>query len=369
MIPTPNPPVTEVRSRIDDDHRGKSIRQGLFSFFGASAFWLLTLIGIALLPWWAKIPLAVLNGLAISVIFVVGHDAGHGSLFPIRWMNRLAGRIALLPALHPFTAWVHNHNGLHHGFTNIKEKDPGFPPLDPSEYAALNRIRRWHYRACRTGPGLAMLYFTDMWLKWEFLPNRRRAPRNPRQFQIDRLVVIAFAIAWIGSLAGAALLMGEGIVGVIVNVLLGFVVPYGLWNWFIAFMIFQQHTHPRIPWYSALDEPSPSYFEQHVRATPHIYFPGPLRYVMRHIMEHTAHHADPAVPLYHLPTAQKELERVYRREMVRVIWSPAMFRKTLKTCRLYDYAAHRWVDYDGTPLTPTLIASTVTEPAAVAAAS
>src|SRR5204863_9281874 len=103
MISSPHPPVAEVRSRIDDGHRTKSIREGLFSFLGASAFWLLTLIGIAFLPWWAKIPLAVLNGLAISVIFVVGHDAGHGSLFPFRWMTRLAGRISLLPASHPFT--------------------------------------------------------------------------------------------------------------------------------------------------------------------------------------------------------------------------------------------------------------------------
>src|SRR4051794_24063867 len=97
----PHPPVAEVRSHIDDDHRTKSIPQGLASFATAAAFWLVTMIGIALLPWWAKIPLAVLNGVAICVIFVVGHDAGHGSLFPVRWMNRLAGRISLLPALHP----------------------------------------------------------------------------------------------------------------------------------------------------------------------------------------------------------------------------------------------------------------------------
>ena len=204
-MPTiPHPAVAEVRGRIDDGQRTKSIRQGLFSFLGAGSFWLVTLIGIAFLPWWAKIPLAVLNGLAISVIFVVGHDAGHGSLFPIRWMNRFAGRVALLPALHPFTSWVHNHNGLHHGFTNIKEKDPGFPPLDLEDYRALSRLRRWHYRICRTAPGLAVLYFTDMWLKWELMPSPARAPRNPRQFQIDRLLVLAFAVVWMGGLIASA---------------------------------------------------------------------------------------------------------------------------------------------------------------------
>ena len=45
----------------------------------------------------------------------------------------------------------------------------------------------------------------------------------------------------------------------------------------------------------------------------------------------------------------------YRREIVRVLWTPGNFRRMLKTCRLYDYAAHRWLDYDGTPTTPVLL--------------
>lgn len=358
----PHPPVAEVRSRIDEAQRIKTYQQGFCSLVGASAFWLLTLAGIAFLPWYAKIPLAVLNGLAISVIFVVGHDAGHGSLFPVRWLNRLAGRWCLMPALHPFTAWVHNHNGLHHGFTNIKEKDPGFPPLSLEEYRGLSRLGRWHYRICRTVPGLMVLYFTDMWVKWEFFPNKERAPRNPKQFQLDRLYVAIFAAAWIGSLIGAALIMEAGVVGAVINVLLGFVVPYALWNWFIAFMIFQQHTHPKIPWYSELDKPSPSFYEQQVRATPHLYFPGWLRFTMRHIMEHTAHHADPSIPLYELPEAQRQITRHYRKDMVRLIWNPQMFKTTMKTCKLYDFHGHRWIDYDGKPLTETLFQREPAEP-------
>src|SRR5436305_1347086 len=97
-----HPPVAVVRSQIDDGRRSKSIAQGLASLLGSSSLWILSLVGIALLPWWAKIPLALVNGIAISMLFVVGHDAGHGSLFPVRWMNRLAGRWSLMPALHPF---------------------------------------------------------------------------------------------------------------------------------------------------------------------------------------------------------------------------------------------------------------------------
>jgi omega-6 fatty acid desaturase (delta-12 desaturase) len=349
---TCGPTAGEVRLRIDEPQRRRALWPGLASFVAAGAAWLLTLAGIAFAPWWAKGPLAILNGLAIGVLFIVGHDACHGTLLPWRRLNRLSGRLSLLPALHPYSSWVHNHNGLHHGFTNVKEKDPGFPPLAPDEYRALPAWRRWLYRQCRTWHGLGLLYFTEMWLKWEVLPVPERAPRNRRAFRRDRLLVAAFALAWIGLLVAAAAWLGDSVVGL---VLVGFVLPQVVWNWLIGFIILQQHTHPRVPWYSEQVQPAPSYFQAQVRATPHLIFPAPFRFLLRHVMEHTAHHADPAVPLYRLTEAQKSLERVYRRDIVRVMWSPAGFLGTLRVCRLYDYACHRWVDYDGTPLTEPLL--------------
>jgi omega-6 fatty acid desaturase (delta-12 desaturase) len=350
----PGPALAEVRGRIADDRRHKALGRGLASLLVPAAAWAATLAGLAVGPWWLLPPLGVLNGLALGVLFIVGHDAGHGTLFPRRWMNRLAGRLCLLPALHPFTAWVHNHNGLHHAFTNVKEKDPGFPPLSPDEYRALPGWRRWLYRRKRTWYGLGLLYFLDMWVKWEMFPTAERAPRNPRAFRLDRLLVTAFGVGWVGLLAAAGWADG-GPVGAGWRVLAGFALPQFAWNWFIAFLILQQHTHPRVPWYSALDGPAPSYYQAQVRATPHVHFPAPYRWVMRHIMEHTAHHADPGIPLYELADAQTELEKAYRRDMVRVLWTPGGFLRMLRTCRLYDYATHRWVDYDGTPTTEPLL--------------
>jgi omega-6 fatty acid desaturase (delta-12 desaturase) len=359
-IATCGPNVGEVRRRIDEAQRRRALGLGLLSFLGAGSAWLLTLAAVILAPWWAKGPLAALNGITIGVLFIVGHDACHGILLPGRGPNRLAGRLCLLPALHPFAAWVHNHNGLHHGFTNIKEKDPGFPPLAPAEYHALPAWRRWLYRRGRSWYGLGLLYFTEMWCKWEVLPAPRNAPRDRRAFRRDRLLVAAFALAWVGLLVAAALWQGDSAVGL---VLVGFVLPQAVWNWLIGFIILQQHTHPRIPWYSELDLPAPSYFQAQVRATPHMIFPAPFRFLLRHVMEHTAHHAEPGVPLYRLADAQKALERAYRRDIVRVLWTPAGFLRTLRVCRLYDYGSHRWVDYDGTPLSePLLTPPTAPEP-------
>src|SRR5262249_13897621 len=142
----------------------------------------------------------LLNGIVIGVMFIVGHDACHGILTPYRWLNRLLGKLCLLPALHPYTAWVHNHNGLHHAFTNWKERDPRFPPLSVDEYRSLPAFPRWVYRRQRTWYGLGLLYFLDMWMKWEMFPTAERAPRNPKGYFWDRVLVTAFAVLWVGGL-------------------------------------------------------------------------------------------------------------------------------------------------------------------------
>ncbi len=347
------PTSREVHGGIAGKSRVKFLGAGMASFGGALAAWTLTLAVLALVPWWAKIPLGLINGISIGILFIVGHDACHGILFPFRWMNRLSGRICMLPPLHPYTAWTHNHNGLHHGFTNIKEKDPGFPPLSLEEYQGLSMFGRWLYRVNRTWYGLGLLYFTQMWLKWEILPTRARAPKKWLSYQLDRLLVVVFAAAWIGGLAGVSLWADENPLW---NILFGFFLPQFMWNWLIGFIILQQHTHPRVAWYSERDLPNPSYYHSQVQATPHLFFPGPFRFLMRNVMEHTVHHADPTIPLYHLPDAQRELSKVYKKDMVRVIWTKEGFLKMLKICKLYDYSAHRWTDYDGTPLTEPLIA-------------
>jgi omega-6 fatty acid desaturase (delta-12 desaturase) len=226
------------------------------------------------------------------------------------------------------------------------------------EYGSLSRFGRWLHRRKRTWYGLGLFYFLDMWLKWELFPTKARAPKNPAAFRRDRLHVIAFALLWIGGLGWYGYESGDGAVEMI---LVGFVLPQVVWNWLIGFVIFQQHTHPKIPWFSERDFPSPTYFDGQVRATPHVIMTPAFQGAIRHIMEHTAHHADPMVPHYQLASAQKALEDSYQGEILREIWSVKKFLRVFRICRLYDYAGHRWLDYDGRPLTGALFPSKKTE--------
>src|SRR5689334_16339280 len=56
---------------------------------------------------------------AIAMLFVVGHDACHGSLTGSARLNGWIGRLAFLPSLTPFRAWDEGHNRTHHVYTNL----------------------------------------------------------------------------------------------------------------------------------------------------------------------------------------------------------------------------------------------------------
>ena len=345
------PEITEVRSSVHDNERIKRILPGLFHFFLPFLVWICTLVAIVFTPWWAKIILGFLSGHAIGVMLLIGHDALHGLLFPIRWMNRLAGQISMAPAFHPVTSWVHSHNGLHHGFTNIKGKDAGFPPLSLAEYQTLSMLGKYSYRLSRTWYGCGWLYLKEMWFNWEFFPNAARAPKNSGAFLRDRLRLTTLCVVWIGVLVWSALVRGES---PWLMVMCGFVIPQCVSNYLIGFITLQQHTHPKVPWYSGLDSPSPAFVQAQLNGTPHSVFPYLFRAVMRNVMEHTVHHADPAVPLYCLPEAQRSLEKFHGEEIVLERWTPFTFLKTTGTCKLYNYSTHQWIDYSGKPLTESL---------------
>src|SRR5580693_8438110 len=62
---------------------------------------------------------ALCAGVLLAVLFVVGHDACHGSFTSRRWLNSLIGRVAFLPTLTPYSTWELSHNLTHHVYTNL----------------------------------------------------------------------------------------------------------------------------------------------------------------------------------------------------------------------------------------------------------
>ena len=89
--------------------------------------------------WWAKALMVVPASIAIARLFVIGHDACHGSYTKYDWLNKIVGRIAFLPSLTPFSLWDVGHNVAHHGFTNLKGRDQVWVPMSAEEWKAASK--------------------------------------------------------------------------------------------------------------------------------------------------------------------------------------------------------------------------------------
>ena len=71
--------------------------------------------------------------------------------------------------------------------------------------------------------------------------------------------------------------------------------------------------------------------------------------MLHNITIHGAHHANPKVPLYRLAGAQADLEQAFCADMIVERWSLSTHHRLFRTCKLYDYENHRWLDFGGTP--------------------
>jgi len=67
---------------------------------------------------------------------------------------------------------------------------------------------------------------------------------------------------------------------------------------------------------------------------------------MHGIMEHNAHHLNPRVPMFALREAQKLLQERFP-ELCDYRLDRRTYMDGVRRCKLYDYANHAWLDFDG----------------------
>ena len=118
------------RASLPDELRQRSLVRGGVLLSVAAVGYVLSMVGAVWLPsFFGRAVSLSLAPLMIGALFIIGHDAAHNSFTPYGWLNRLLGRLVLLPAWHPYTSWAYAHNTLHHGGTNLRGKHPDFTPL------------------------------------------------------------------------------------------------------------------------------------------------------------------------------------------------------------------------------------------------
>ncbi len=254
--------------------------------------------------------------------------------------TRSIGRIAFLPSLTPFSLWDVGHNVAHHGFTNLKGRDQVWVPMSAEEWQNASKTRRVLERIYRSGFGQGLYYTIEMWWKKLILPSKKHVGVRRAIFIWDNVLVLGVGAAWITGLVLWAVFYNHSITWTLLG---GFVLPFLAFNCIMGWVIYVQHTHPDVAWFDKRDE-----WQKRlgfITTTINVVVleePGPQP---GDILEHGAHHVNTGVPLY--PSARGgDCAQEYRaaarsrvRAQLEAYWA------TVRTCKLYDYANHRWLDF------------------------
>jgi len=299
----------------------------------------------------AKIGLSVLGGVFIANLAIIGHDAVHKSFTRLRWLNRVIGTVAFLPALHPYTRWEHHHNRVHHRYTAQIGVDNAYPPMTIEQYRAASLGSRLHYRFMRSLLGQPFFYMVDVWLPSMFLPSRQDIKTFSKTDWADLGLVYLWLLFFIAGLAGIAQAFSAGVEGfadALANAaLFGFLIPFLVWNLFISFVTIVQHTSPKARW--ILSTGRPSTYEQKLRGTVHVGFPEFIDWFFHRVMQHLAHHVNPVIPLYALKSAEQEVIAQAPERPAIEVWTPAYHWRMTRDCKLYDPTRDCWCGFDFQP--------------------
>jgi acyl-lipid omega-6 desaturase (Delta-12 desaturase) len=278
---------------------------------------------------------------AIVRLFLIGHDACHGSFFRSPRLNAICGRVAFLPSMTAYSLWEIGHNTAHHGFNNLKGRDQVWAPYSKTEFDALPQHRRSLERLYRGGLGWGAYYLIEMWWKKLYFASRREIGSERAKYTHDSLLVTAGAVLWIGAVALVARSTDQS---TLLLVALGVVLPFLLWNGVMGFVVYLHHTSPRIAWFQDRHE-----WQRHrayLSSTARVTLPLRLDRLMHGIMEHNAHHVNPRVSMFALREAQRLLrDRFPDLCDYRLDWRA--YVDGVRSCKLYDYVNHAWLDFDG----------------------
>lgn len=304
--------------------------------------WVSVLVGLALTNHpLLLVGLWVVAGLAISGLFVVGHDAAHGALFQSKRLNSVVGHLAMLPSFHVYEGWILGHNRVHHQYTVRQGFDFVWHPYTVEDYQAMTRFQRLRHRFEWSWLGAGAYYTREVW--W----NRMMVGEVPKRFQAlihrDRTFVWAwFALVVVASAALGWTLDGSVLAAAWMPVKL-VIVPFLAFQFIIGSVVHVHHIAPDIRWWPRREWTK---FKGQMDGTTILRAAPGLNFFFHWIMVHIPHHVDVRIPMYRLEMAADAIKAAYpetvRDEKLRF----RDFIANTRACKLYDFEAGRWLGYD-----------------------
>jgi acyl-lipid omega-6 desaturase (Delta-12 desaturase) len=311
--------------------RGLSLVARDLAIYGL-AVWGLVVVDNPLL----LVPLWLAAGVAVSGLFVIGHDAAHQALFDSARLNAVVARLTMLPSLHATELWVFGHNRVHHGHTLRQGVDFVWHPLTVDDFERLGAVARSRHRFEWSFFGAGAYYFREVW--WNkmvcFAPPRRWR----REIRRDQMIVVAFAVA---TLAASVLSAGPAGVWLWVKVI---VVPFLIFCQVIGWVVHVHHISPEIRWWPRREW---NRYRGQVEGTTILIGPPGWDFLFHSIMVHLPHHVDMAIPCYRLGEAADAIEAAFPDSVGRRPIRIRDYRRATRECKLHDFSTGEWSRYPG----------------------
>ncbi len=284
------------------------------------------------------VPLWLLAGLAVSALFVLGHDAAHGALFDSARLNAGVARLTMLPSLHATEVWIFGHNRVHHGHTIREGMDFVWQPLTVEEYEQLGAFGRLRHRLEWGPAGAGAYYLREVW--WNKMVRFPKPERWRAAMRRDQALVIAFAA---GTLLAAIALAGLGSGGIWLWVKV-VVIPFLLFIQTIGWVVYVHHIDPDIRWWPRREW---NKYRGQVQGTTVMWGPPGWELFFHWIMVHVPHHVDMRIPCYRLPMAARAIIAEFPDDVTERGLSLRTYLRATRTCKLHDFDTGTWLPYPG----------------------
>jgi len=300
---------------------------------------------------WAKVASSISAGMVLGRMFSLAHNAAHENIVNGQRLNRFMAIVLFTPIFYNYRLWVYEHHTLHHPFPNDTKSD-AYTPYSKQEYDALPAWRRALERFYRapTVVGWGIYYIVERHFSTKIYPPAYVPPRlRPAAYWNTALLAVYAAALF--ALLIAAPHYATNLTSP-AALLLGFALPFLVFEIHDGFALYVQHTDPRIPWFK--DDVDRSAEGRTEFLSVHMEVPRFMGWFYHDTFAHPVHHLHPKIPCYHAYKAQRLLDARLGSAAVISKFGVSWLLDTTRRCKLYDWDNHQWLAFDGKATTGPL---------------
>ena len=347
-------PRRELRRRLST-YAVRSTSRAVWYFASDIAIYASTIAGVLFLPsLFLKSLSSILAGLALGRLFSFAHNAAHENLAQSPKLNRIMAFVAFTPFLYNYRLWVFEHHKWHHPLVNDSKPD-AYKPFSKDEFDHLPSWRRALERFYRFPNiiGWGAYYLIERHFRTKVCPPKHVQGAYRQLAWINTVWLIGYTF-FFGLFLFTAPSYATNLT-VAKSLVLGFAVPFLVFETADGFALYAQHTDPLIAWFKdgAVNRDGPGRTEL---LTVHLQVPRIYRWWSHETHAHPVHHLLPGIPFFRAYEAQQQLERLVGPLAIVRRLSLQWWFETMRCCKLYDWDNHQWLDFSGNPTGPSLLA-------------